>query len=55
MASALIIVDAQLRLVEDETWWPEPVLDCVCALQAAARAVGTPILYVADSSVIAFS
>jgi nicotinamidase-related amidase len=51
MGAALIIVDMQRSLLEDETWCPEHVLERVCGLEAAARAAGVPILYVADSRV----
>jgi len=51
MGIALIIVDMQRSLLEDETWRPEHVLERVCGLEAAARAAGVPILYVADSRV----
>ena len=51
MRTALIIIDMQRSLVEDETWEPERILDRVSALEAAARAAGAPIFYVADSRV----
>ena len=51
MHTALIIIDVQRSLVEDETWQPDRVLDRVCALEGAARAAGAPIFYVADSRV----
>ena len=51
MHTALIIIDVQRSLVEDETWQPERVLDRVCELEGAARAAGAPIFYVADSRV----
>ena len=51
MRTALIIIDVQRSLVEDETWQPERVLDRVCELEGAARAAGMPIFYVADSRV----
>ena len=51
MRTALIIIDVQHSLVEDETWEPEGILDRVCELEGAARAAGTPIFYVADTRV----
>jgi nicotinamidase-related amidase len=49
--TALIIVDVQRSLVEDETWEPDRILDRVCELEATARAAGAPIFYVTDSRV----
>jgi nicotinamidase-related amidase len=51
MHTALIIVDVQRSLLEDETWDAERVLGRVCKLESAARAAGTPIFYVMDSRV----
>ena len=51
MITALIIVDMQVSLLEDETWQPERVLDRVCALETAARDAGAPAFYVVDSRV----
>ena len=51
MHAALIIIEVQRSLVEDETWEPDRVLDRVCALEGAARSAGAPIFYVADSRV----
>ena len=51
MRTALIIIDVQRSLIEDETWQPERVLDRVCGLEATARVAGAPIFYVADSRV----
>jgi nicotinamidase-related amidase len=51
MRTALIIVDMQRSLLEDETWHPEQVLQRVCNLESAARAAGAPIFYVVDSRV----
>lgn len=51
MHTALIIVDMQRSLIEDETWRPDHVLDRVCALESAARAAGVPIVYVTDTRV----
>lgn len=51
MRTALIIIDMQQSLLEDETWDPDRVLDRVCALEATAREAGAPIFYVTDSRV----
>lgn len=51
MRTALIIVDMQRSLLEDETWRPDHVLERVCSLESAARAAGAPIFYVVDSRV----
>src|SRR5215213_8866958 len=51
MPTALLIIDVQRSLIEDETWEPERILDRVSRLEAAARAAGVPIFYVADSRV----
>jgi len=51
MRTALVIVDMQRSLLEDETWRPDHVLERVASLESAARAAGAPIFYVADSRV----
>ena len=51
MHTALIIVDMQRSLLEDETWRPDYVLERVRDLEGAARAAGAPIFYVVDSRV----
>lgn len=51
MHTALIIVDMQQSLLEDETWQPDRILDRVCALDRAARDAGAPVFYVTDSRV----
>ena len=51
MQTALIIVDMQRSLLEDETWQPDRVLQRVSELESAARAAGVPIFYVMDSRV----
>lgn len=51
MRAALVIVDMQRSLLEDETWRPDHVLERVCSLATAARAAGAPIFYVTDSRV----
>ena len=51
MPTALIVVDMQRSLLEDETWQPDRVVQRVCHLEGAARAAGVPVLYVLDSRV----
>jgi nicotinamidase-related amidase len=51
MTTALLIVDVQRSLIEDETWAPERLLGRVNALEAAARAAGAPVVYVRDRNV----
>ena len=51
MTTALIIVDMQRSLLDDETWDPDRIVDRVCGLERAARTAAAPILYVTDSRV----
>ncbi|MGF1623914.1 MAG: isochorismatase family protein [Alphaproteobacteria bacterium] len=51
MRTALMILDMQRSLLEDETWRPDHVLERVCDLEHAARAAGVPVVYVLDSRV----
>ena len=49
--SALVIVDMQRSLLEEETWRPDHLLERVSELEAAARAADAPLFYVVDSRV----
>ena len=51
MRTALIVIDMQRSLLEDETWQPERLLARVSDLEAAARAADAPIFYVLDRRV----
>ena len=51
METALIIVDMQRSLLEDETWGPDRILERVCHLERVARVAGAPIFYVTDCRV----
>jgi nicotinamidase-related amidase len=51
MRTALLIIDMQRSLIEDETWDAERLLDRVTALEGAARDSGVPVVYVADNRV----
>ena len=51
MPTALIIIDMQRSLLEDETWQPDRVVDRVRNLERAARAAGAPVVWVTDSRV----
>lgn len=51
MPTALIIVDMQRSLLEDETWDPDRIVDRVGGLERAARAAGAPVVWVTDSRV----
>lgn len=51
MTTALLVVDMQVSLIEDETPNPDEILDAVNGLVEAARGEGVPVLWVTDSRV----
>ena len=51
MRTALVVVDMQRSLLEDETWQPDRLLARVSELEGAARAAGVPVFYVVDRRV----
>ena len=51
MQTALVVVDMQRSLLEDETWQPDRLLARVSELEHAARAAGVPVFYVSDRRV----
>ena len=55
MRTALVIIDMQKSLLEDETWRPDHVLQRVSELERVARDAGAPIVYVTDTRVEPYS
>jgi nicotinamidase-related amidase len=51
MPAALVIIDMQRGLLENETWGADLILERVGALERAARAAAVPIFYVVDQRV----
>ncbi|TNC48977.1 isochorismatase family protein [Rubellimicrobium rubrum] len=51
MPTALLIVDVQRSLIEEETWGAEQLLDRVTSLEQAARAAGAAVVWITDSQV----
>lgn len=51
MTTALLVVDMQVSLIEDETPNPDEILDAVQGLVEAARGEGVPVIWVTDSRV----
>jgi len=51
MTTALLVVDMQVSLIEDETPNPDEILDAVNGLVEAARGEGVPVLWITDSRV----
>ena len=51
MTTALLVVDMQTSLIEDEPPNPEEIVDAVQGLVEAARGEGVPVVWVTDSRV----
>lgn len=51
MTTALLVVDMQVSLIEDETPNPDEILDAVKGLVEAARGEGVPVIWITDSRV----
>ncbi|HCQ65687.1 MAG TPA: hypothetical protein DIU07_11275 [Rhodobacteraceae bacterium] len=51
MTTALIVVDMQVSLIEDETPNPGEILDIVAGLVEVARGDGVPVVWITDSRV----
>lgn len=51
MTSALLVVDMQVSLLEDETPNPDEILDAVTGLVETARAEGVPVIWITDRRV----
>ena len=51
MTTALLVVDMQVSLIEDETPNPDEILAAVTGLVEAARGEGVPVVWITDSRV----
>ena len=51
MTTALLVVDMQTSLIEDETPNPEEILGTVSGLVEAARGEGVPVVWITDTRV----
>ena len=51
MTTALLVVDMQVSLIEDETPNPDEILAAVTGLVEAARGEGVPVVWIIDSRV----
>ncbi|WP_210526297.1 isochorismatase family protein [Rubellimicrobium arenae] len=48
MRTAVLIVDMQRSLIEDETWEPERLVEQVLFLERQARSAGAPVIWIVD-------
>ncbi|MBV7408072.1 isochorismatase family protein [Maritimibacter sp. DP1N21-5] len=51
MTKALLVIDMQVSLIEDETPEPERIMSAVYGLVDRARAAGVPVVWVTDRGV----
>ena len=51
MTTALLVVDMQVSLIEDETPNPDEILAAVTGLVEAARGEGVPVVWITDTRV----